>query len=195
MTHNHQANKTGGSVKLHEEQPTFSQFAMTACCKNQTKGIVDIPPITVFLKTAVSMANIQTWLSTITLFYRFSCRYTFHGKVHVFPFPLPNPASSSVWSESHRSFKGQWEPICFLLRRMNVVQVMQRTRLYGSNQDKKAACDFLWLQESCSWYFVFLHFALRRHLWVNFTFLLLYTEFLFAFFSSEAPALQLVACR
>lgn len=40
---------------------------MSACWKNQTEMIVDIPPITVFLITAVSMANIQTWLSTTTL--------------------------------------------------------------------------------------------------------------------------------
>lgn len=48
---------------------------------------VDIPPITVFLITAVSMANIQTWLSTTALFYHFSCRYVFHGKIDFFPRP------------------------------------------------------------------------------------------------------------
>lgn len=46
MTHHHPPNKIGESVKLHEEQPTFSQFAITAFCRNQTEVIVDIPPIT-----------------------------------------------------------------------------------------------------------------------------------------------------
>lgn len=63
------------------------QLAASACWKNQTEVTVDIPPITVFLITAVSMANIQTWLSTTTLFYHFSCRYVFHGKIDFFPRP------------------------------------------------------------------------------------------------------------
>lgn len=95
MTHNHPANNTGGSVKLHEEQPTFSQLAMTAFCRNQTEVIADIPPINMFLKTAVSMANIQTWLSTTTLFHHFSCRYAFHRKIYVFSTPSSLQAAQS----------------------------------------------------------------------------------------------------
>lgn len=91
MTHNHPANKTGESVKAHDEQPALSQFAITAFCRNQTEVIVDIPPITMFLKTAVSMANIQSWLYTITLFYHFSCRYAFHGKIYVVSPPSSTP--------------------------------------------------------------------------------------------------------
>lgn len=57
---------------------------MPACWNNQIEAIVDIPPITVFLLTAVSMTNIQSWLSTSTLFYHFSCRYVFQGKIDFF---------------------------------------------------------------------------------------------------------------
>lgn len=110
---------------------------MTACCRNQTEVVVvDIPPITMFLKTAVSMANIQTRLSTITLFYHFSCRYAFHGKNACLPslFCTLQAAQSGVRAtdplkdseKPFASYEGEWA-LCKLCKEQ-VFRIQSRSK-------------------------------------------------------------------
>lgn len=122
------------------------QLAAPACCNNWTEAIVDIdiPPITVFLINAVSMANTQTWFSTTTLLSHFSCRYVFHGKKDIFL----NLLSSSVWSESHACLNRQRKAICFFQEKNHWARGakinIKNPSIY---KHKKPACIFLGLQE------------------------------------------------